>query len=407
MEEHSEEHKENNSVNNSVNNSMDDSRENIPGNESLVSDSIESSDVFLEDYLAEKGSAGLLVFPILLCVLFFVGFTQLKSINTAPTYSTVDYTDSVKQSKEPKVNFAAMFSSEEFSQNLRDTVYTDKDKWIELRIDEQKIYVHYKNSGRVKMYPASTGNKFLNKGIESRPGLFAIFYKEELHLSSQFNDAKMFYYMPFNMGIGFHGLAGTGYYGNLGVRPSSHGCIRMRTEDAKALFKETEIGTLVLVNRGATSRVIAFAPEGFQNEMEYSKEDYNNLFAYNLNSIYEGKYFINPPKRFIPDSKYIPKYGINIGNPENIPEKQIIPQAVNSYYLKNDLLDSRFDELKRAGGIRETINENLAAELNIPAPDSSVTKTEGTLSDLGVTEAMVKKLVYNPIGILPYFPPDK
>ena len=318
----------------------------------------------------------------------------------------MDYADSVKQSKEPKVNFAAMFSSEEFSQNLRDTVYTDKDKWLELRIDQQKLYVHYRNSGRVKTYLISTGDKNKSKGIESRPGLFAIFYKEELHLSSQFDDAKMFYYMPFNMGIGFHGLAGTGYYGFLGVKPSSHGCIRMRTEDARELFKETEIGTLVLVNRGATARVVAFAPEGFQNEMEYSKEDYNNLFAYNLNSIYEGKYFTSPPKRFIPDSKYIPKYGINIGNPESIPEKQIIPQAVNRYYLKNDLLDSKFDDMKRAGGIRETINESLASELNIPAADLPE-KKEGTLSDLGVTEAMVKKLVYNPIGILPYFPPNK
>lgn len=369
-------------------------------------DSIDSSDVFLEDYVAEKGSAGLLVFPVLLCVLFFVGFTQLKS-DTSPVSSSQDYSDSISKSKEPKVNFAAMFSSEEFSQNLRDTVYTDKDKWFELRIDQQMLYVHYRTSGRVKTYPISTGNKFLNKGIESRPGLFAIFYKEELHLSSQFNDAKMYYYMPFNMGIGFHGLAGTGYYGNLGVRPSSHGCIRMRTEDARELFKQTEIGTLVLVNRGSTARVVAFAPEGFKNEMEYSKEDYNNLFAYNLNSIYEGKYFINPPKRFIPDPKYIPKYGINIGSPDNIPEKQIIPQAVNRYYLKNDLLDSRFAELKRAAGVREVMNENLASEFNIPPADTAETKNEGSLTDLGVNDEMIKKLVYNPIGILPYFPPNK
>jgi hypothetical protein len=357
--------------------------------------------------LAEKGSNLLLLFPVLLCVLYLVGFTQLKTDYTSKTNSYLDYEDSIRQSKEPKVNFAAMFSADEFSKNLRDTVYTDKDKWIELRIDEQKLYVHFQKSGRVKTYPISTGNKFLNKGIESRPGLFAIFYKEELHLSSQFDDAKMFYYMPFNMGIGFHGLAGTGYYGNLGVRPSSHGCIRMRTEDAKELFRETEIGTLVLVHRGASARVIAFAPEGFHNDAEYSKEDYNSLFAYNLNSIYEGKYFINPPKRFIADARYIPKYGINIGSNENIPEKQIIPQAVNKYYFKSDLLDSRYAEYKRSGGVRETIDEKFAADFEIPADNSAEKKTDANLSQLGVNDEMIKKLVYNPIGILPYFPPNK
>ena len=77
------------------------------------------------------------------------------------------------------------------------------------------------------------------------------------------------------------------------------------------------------------------------------------------------------------------------------------------YYLKNDFLDSRFDKLKRAGGIRETISENLAAEFNIPAADSAETKTEDNLTDLGVNPEMVKRLVYNPIGILPYFPPNK
>ncbi len=358
-----------------------------------------------QEILAEKGSNMLFLYPLLLCVLFFIGFTQLKSPKNDSGLFT-DYEDSLAKSKEPKINFAAMFSANEFSENLRDTVYTDKNLWIELRIDEQKIYVHYKNSARIKMYPVSTGNKFLNKGIESRPGLYAIFYKEALHLSSQFDDAKMFYYQPFDMGIGFHGLAGTGYYGNLGVRPSSHGCIRMRTEDAKVLFGETEIGTLVLVHRGETARVVAFAPEGFHNKGNYSKEDYNNLFAYNLNSIYEGKYFINPPKRFIVDGTTIPKYGINIGNHSNIPEKQLIPQAVNKFYLKNDILDSKFAD-SRSFKSPANLDEKFASDFGLQFSDTSAVKNDGNLSDLGVTPELVKKLVYNPIGILPYFPPNK
>jgi hypothetical protein len=257
------------------------------------------------------------------------------------------------------------------------------------------LYVHYKD-GREKKYPISTGNKFLSKGIESRPGLFAIFYKEALHLSSQFNDAKMFYYMPFDMGIGFHGLAGTGYYGNLGVRPSSHGCIRMRTEDAKSLFGECNIGTLVLVHRGATARVVAFAPEGFKNETEYSKDDYMNMLAYNLSSICEGNYFVYPPKRFIMDGTVIPKYGINVRSSEEIPEKQELPVYVSKIDLSSDKLDdSRFVK-------KNDVKEHLFAD-NMEINDSNQTAA----NDIEVSSETIKKYVYNPIGILPYFPPNK
>ena len=190
----------------------------------------------------EKTTFRVMVIPLLVAVYFMAGFTQLRPEDKTPVPSPYESIYALNQAKEPVMNFAALLANKEFSKNLRDTVYTDKDIYLELRIDEQMLYVHYKD-GHIKKYPVSSGNKFLNKGIESRPGLFAIFLKEELHLSSQFNDAKMFYYMPFNMGIGFHSLAGTGYYGNLGVRPSSHGCIRMAGADAKELFKQCEIGT--------------------------------------------------------------------------------------------------------------------------------------------------------------------
>jgi hypothetical protein len=220
--------------------------------------------------------------------------------------------------------------------------------------------------------------------------------KEELHLSSQFNDAKMFYYMPFNMGIGFHGLAGTGYYGNLGVRPSSHGCIRMRTTEAKQLFNECEIGTLVLVHRGETARTVAFAPFGFQNEAEYTKDDYMNLMAYNLNSIYEGKFFINPPKRFIIDPAMIPKIGYNIGNTENIPVKQQVPVVMVKYFDKPDI-----SAVSDSKPVTDKMNEDLAENFEIQ------NEPEEESSAIDSNPELVKKLVYNPVGILPYFPPNK
>jgi hypothetical protein len=341
-----------------------------------------------------KPGLAIMIFPFLLAALLLLGFTQLKSDDK--NLSRFDKTNSsLNNGKSPRINFTALLAQDEFSSGLRDTVYTDNDKYLELRIDEQTVYVHYRD-GQIKSYPVSTGNKFLNKGIESRPGIFAIFLKEELHLSSQFDDAKMFYYMPFNMGIGFHSLAGTGYYGNLGVRPSSHGCIRMRAEDVKKLFKECPIGTLVLVHRGKTARVITFAPDGFKNEREYSKEDYMNLLAFNLNSIYEGKYFIDPPKRFIIDPFIIPRIGYNIGSTDDIPSKQQIPLVVNMIEMKNDMFESRNGDVAPI----ETLDSTIAQEFGLDSGTSST-------SDIEVSPELVKKLVYNPIGILPYFPPNK
>jgi hypothetical protein len=45
------------------------------------------------------------------------------------------------------------------------------------------VYVHWRN-GKIDKYPVSSGNKFLDKGLETRPGLFAIFVMEEHHESS-------------------------------------------------------------------------------------------------------------------------------------------------------------------------------------------------------------------------------
>lgn len=336
--------------------------------------------------------------PLLLCVFLFVGFTQetVHKKSTRLTEAEQEITEA--DMKAPKINFSALLAAEEFSKNLRDTVYTNEDMWLELRIDQQVLYVHYRD-GRTKTYNVSTGNRNLSKGIESRPGLFAVFLKEEVHLSSQFNNARMNYYMPYNMGIGFHGLPGSGYYGFLGKQPSSHGCIRMRNEDVKALFKETKVGTIVLAHRGHTNRVVAFAPEGFKNDAEYTKDDYMSMLAYNLGSIMEGKYFINPPKRFILDGTVLPKSGVTVLSNEEIPEKQILPFSVARIDMKTDLLDdSRYGI---SAGIKEP--ENLSDQFGVSTDDSVST---GNVQ-LAVEPEMIKKYVYNPVGILPYFAPNK
>ncbi len=344
-----------------------------------------------------KANAAAYLLPLLLCVFLFAGFVSepVKNKKFPGQDPKEDVTEN--QDKTPKVNFSALLAAEEFSKNLRDTIYTADNLWLEFRIDQQRLYVHYRD-GRTITYPVSSGIPGAHKSVDSRPGLFAIFHMNEAHKSSQFQ-SQLNYFMAFNMGVGFHGLPGTGYYVHLGVRPSSHGCIRMRNEDVRELFRQCKIGTLVLSHKGRTNRVIAFAPEGFKNDGEYTKDDYINMLAYNLGSIMEGKYFINPPKRFIIDGTVIPKSGVNVLSTADIPEKQMLPFAVARFDIRSDLLkDSRFvltSEIKEPNRLNE--NFGVAGEDSI---------STGSVQ-LAVGPDMIKKYVYNPLGILPYFPPNR
>ncbi len=354
----------------------------------------------IEEEVIETGSNGVIgyLIPLIFCVFLFVGFSQ-EPLNKKSVKQDNNEDEITSQQRNiPKVNFSALLAAEEFSKNLRDTVFTDSNIWLELRIDKQMLYVHYRN-GKIVTYPVSTGRPNASKSIEARPGLYAIFVKTEVHLSSQFNNARLNYFMPFNMGIGFHGLQGTGYYASLGKQPSSHGCIRMRNEDVKVLFKECDIGTLVLSHRGYSNRIVAFAPEGFRNEFEYTKDDYMNMLAYNLGSIMEGKYFINPPKKFVLDGKIIPTSGINVLANTKLPDKQILPFAVAKFDMISDRLDDT--HFSSAGNLTEF--DMQKENFGINKRDSVITSNV----ELAVAPELIKKYVYNPLGVLPYFPPDR
>lgn len=293
--------------------------------------------------------------------------------------------------------FINILNEKDLSGRLKDTVYTDKDCWLELRIDQQMLYQHWRD-GKVEKYPVSTGNKYLEKGIESRPGLFAIFHKEEHHESTQFNNADMYFFMPFNMGIGFHSLNGTGYYGTLGVAPSSHGCIRMRHQDVKKLFKECTLGTLVLAHRGSTARTVGFAPSEYVNPISYSKDEMKYLLAENLYNILEGNYFVKERKFFVVDPKVIPTSGIYIGYDRKIPDKQKLPKSTYYYVMLTD----RTNLYKRRVLYSFDYINSVDSVVVVEQSDNIIT---GELSDS--QRDLIKKYFHNPIGILPYFPPDR
>jgi len=289
-----------------------------------------------------------------------------------------------------------ILSEKDLVLKIEDTVYTDLDCWLELRIDLQMLYQHWRN-GQVDKYPVSSGNKFLDKGVESRPGLFAVFYKNRHHISSQFNSADMYDFMPFNMGIGFHSLDGTGYYGNLGRAPSSHGCIRMRHEDAAKIFKDCPLGTLVLAHRGKSIRTVGFAPKDYKNEIEYSKDDYKIMLSKNLYNVLEGNYYIAERYYFVVDPKIIPKSGIYIAYDKSLPERQKFPS--NSFQIT--ILSDRLNSYK--SGISDDIQDESFLE---ECFSDIISDESDSDTDLNDDKAFIKEYFNNPIGVLPYYGPN-
>jgi len=140
---------------------------------------------------------------------------------------------------------------------LRDTLYLYDSTYIEVRLDQQMIYQRFR-SGRVERYPCSTGNPRIKDAIATREGIFAIQWKAQKHFSAQF-EVYLNYWMPFDGGIGFHGLAGRSYYKYLGRRRSSHGCVRVSNETGRQIFAQSPSGTVVYVHSGSPARLLLFA----------------------------------------------------------------------------------------------------------------------------------------------------
>lgn len=336
-------------------------------------------------------------FPGILVLFLLTGFTGGGSNHNIPD-KTDGFVETGIDDSTSKLNKMSMVSASELRKPVMDTVYTDKDVWYELRVNEQHVYQHWRD-GRVVKFPVSSGNKFISKSVEARPGLFAIFYRNPHHKSTQFDDASLYHFQTFNQGIGFHSLNGTGYYSHVGVRPSSHGCIRMKHKDAEQMYNDAEMGTLVLVHYGKFARTVGFAPKGYKNNVEYTNEEQKKMLAQNLLNVLNGNYYNTEREFFVVDPKVIPMSGIYVGYDKKLPKTQKMPSRLYMFVIPPDVLkmrnnyDNYWDEKQADSDFKLVSNikkEKESSELTIASE-----------------EELVKKYFNNPIGILPYYPPTK
>lgn len=213
----------------------------------------------------------------------------------------------------------------------KETLYTFMPSYLEINLDSQKLYQHWK-TGAVDSFPISTGNPLLNKGIETTEGIFLVQNKFDWLYSLQFDSTKVFNWLGFHYGIGFHSLAGNRYYATLGKRRTSHGCVRMRREDAERLYRNVEIGTPVMVHSTNYVRMIAFIrePETVDTN-RYTRAQARAIFESRLKALYRGeKYFRNYP--ILPlQTRYITHEGLLIGDTLRVPRRQKVPRISDRF----------------------------------------------------------------------------
>ncbi|MCE7935863.1 MAG: murein L,D-transpeptidase [Chlorobi bacterium CHB2] len=206
-----------------------------------------------------------------------------------------------------------------------DTIYTTDSAYLEINLRKQRVQLHRRN-GSPASFPVSTGNPYISEGMATPAGVFTVQNKTPMAISKQFNDAKLHWWIGIQGGIGFHGLDGNGYYWNLGVRPSSHGCVRMAREDIAQLYKMVRPGMLILVHGGSPGRIVEFcAPNDtagatvIDSASVYSR----NLGLPRLRSILDADAWIDPQPRIVHLAGQRLRWGMPMVESTAIPKQKI------------------------------------------------------------------------------------
>lgn len=228
--------------------------------------------------------------------------------------------------------------------SLKDTVYTFKQFFFEIDLSRQMGYLHSKDS--IFEFKISSGTKAVYKGVDTKEGLFVIQSKANKIYSQQFDSTLMLKWMGFNFGIGFHALLGNGYYNFLGVKKSSHGCIRISREDAVALYDKIELGIPVLVHSGNSAVQIAFGDSSRQYAY-YSFNMLKEILKKRYEALYTGKYFEEVKHKLLIDRGNVFHSGLPLGDSDKISPYQIYkPWVVKvDHLIENHFANAANDSL--------------------------------------------------------------
>ena len=222
--------------------------------------------------------------------------------------------------------------------DVRDTLFTTDSLYLDVDLDRQVVSVVSRDGSR-KTFLISSGTPYISDGMATPPGIYTVQNKVPMAISRQFNDARLHNWIGVYGGIGFHGLDGSGYYGYLGKRPSSHGCIRMARDEIKEMFDMIHVGAPIIVQGGETARVIAFCDPSDTtgaDVIDSTRARVRGLGTERIDALYEGRLMSSHHPRLVHLAGTIVDWRIESGRKSAIP-RQVIERNLQLPELSGEL----------------------------------------------------------------------
>ena len=120
------------------------------------------------------------------------------------------------------------------------------DSYVEVSIENQRVWM-YVNGECIVDTPVVTGN--VSAGHNTRKGVFCLTYKtRNATLRGPGYASFVYYWMPFDGGIGLHDATWRGSFGGSIYKTNgSHGCVNMPLEAAKTVYNNLESNMPIIV----------------------------------------------------------------------------------------------------------------------------------------------------------------
>ena len=147
--------------------------------------------------------------------------------------------------------FAAAYTSTSVSDD-GDGIVDFGGTYVEIDLSNQKLYLYVNGTCTLT---TSIVSGSVNAGHRTPTGVYTIKSKQtNRYLTGVGYRSWVYYWMPFNGGIGLHDATWrSSFGGSIYLYNGSHGCINMPYSAAKQVYNSVSVGTYVILYGGATS----------------------------------------------------------------------------------------------------------------------------------------------------------
>ena len=222
--------------------------------------------------------------------------------------------------------------------DIRDTLFTTDSVYLNVDLARQVVSV-VRRGEAPRTFLISSGTPYISDGMATPVGIYTVQNMVPMAISRQFNDARLHNWIGVYGGVGFHGLDGSGYYGYLGKRPSSHGCIRMSREEIRSMYGMIHVGAPIFVQNGETARGIAFCAPSYTvgaAVIDSTRARVRGLGDERIAALYNGTLFGSDLPRLVHLAGTKVDWRIESGRRSRIP-RQVIERRITLPPLSQEL----------------------------------------------------------------------